>query len=163
MPRLCLTFAVVVTFALSFGETASAKKANNTTAQYQKALAIAQASVPDAQLGKSRLERNGAQYGFYFWKEGKLYEIEIDATSFKILKQVTQTDANKVSADVVKLIGQQKAAKTKLPEGRLLEIAADSLKNTGVSEVKYSIVDGKLVLQVGDLLLDAATGKPVTK
>jgi hypothetical protein len=166
MLRLSLTFAVVVALSLSLSGTASAQTPVNT-AQYQKAYAIAQAVVPDAQLVKSRLEKNGAIFGFYFWKDGKLTEIELEATSLKVVKQETTGTANKVnakvSADVVKLIGQQKAAKSKLPEGRLLEIAADALKDTGISGIEYSIVDGKLVLKIGDLVLDAATGKPVGK
>jgi hypothetical protein len=121
---------------------------------------------------KSRLEQAGKLFGFYFWKDGKLYEIEVNVTTLDVVKQVVTDDTNtsdttkkkpKVSADVVKLIGQQKAAKTKLPEGRLLEIAADALKDTNISGVEYAIMNGKLVFKVGDLVLDAATGKPVGK
>ena len=167
MLRLSLPLAAAVVLSLFVGGPAQAQDSGSTAADYQKALAVAQDVVPDAQLIKSRIEQGGRQWGFYFWKDGKLYEIEVSIKTFKVLKQVIQIETNKVgekvSADVVKLIGQQKAAKTKLPEGRLMEIAAESLKDMTVSEVKYGVADGKLVLQFGGLTLDAATGKPVGK
>jgi hypothetical protein len=173
MLRLSLMFAAIVALSLSLDGTSSARGSDNSTAQFQKAYAAAQDAFPDGQLIKARSEKNGAIFGFYFMKDGKLTEIEVNATSLKVVKQVTQSDptnkagqvgqAGQVSVDVVKLIGQQKAGKTKLPEGRLLEIAADALKDTGISGIEYSIVDGKLVFKVGDLVLDAATGKPVAK
>jgi len=166
MLRFCLTFGAVVAVVLSLGETASARRAGDTADQFQKAFAVAQDAVPGGQLIRARVEMNGKVGGFYFWLDGKMYEIEVSLSTLRVIKQAVSPSAvntPQVSADVLKLIGQQKAAKTKLPEGRLLEIAGEALKDTGISEVKYTVVDGKLLFQVGDLVLDAATGKPVQK
>ncbi|MFM8271928.1 MAG: hypothetical protein ACKODX_06280 [Gemmata sp.] len=124
--------------------------------------------MPNAQFIRSRLEKKGTLYGFYFFKDGKVYEVEVSVGTNTVVKNesqdvavVGQKDTPKVSLDVINLIKPQKNAKTKLPDGRLLEIALDALKDAGVSEVTYFVSDGKLYLRVGGVVLDAATGKQV--
>ena len=66
-----------------------------------------------------------------------------------------------INKDVALLVG--KSLKSKIPEGRLLEIAADNLKGTKLSDVKYEKDGDKLVLVIGDVRIDASTGQVLTK
>jgi hypothetical protein len=121
-----------------------------------------QRAVPGGQLLMARVESAGKipAFGFYFLLGGNLWEVEVDFAG-KVTKKLNSGDPNQlkdISKDVLQLL-QKKGARSKLPPGRLMEIAADSLKNTPLSVVKYGIQDGKLVLQIGSLVLDAETGQ----
>jgi len=162
MLRIVSAFGLALVATLIIGNSASAQKSTATAEQFQKALTTAQELVPEGILIKSRVEKAGKVFGFYFLQNGFIREVEISITG-KVVKDEKSdaADTKVVSADVLKLIGQKKAAKTKLPDGRLLEIAAESLKDAPFSEMIYEKVGDTLVLKVGDLVLDATTGKPV--
>lgn len=125
-------------------------------------LSIAQAQVPGGILIRSRLEYKGKLpvQGYYFWLEGKVVEIEL-SQDFQVIKN-TQKDPVPVTQDVVKMIEKQTKGKAKLPDGRLLEIAIKALKDAPQGDLKYDIVDGKLVLRVGDIIIDAQTGNIIS-
>jgi uncharacterized membrane protein YkoI len=156
---LKLTGALVATVVIASSISAQDKP---TASGFANALVIAQEQVPAAQLIRARTEvRRGVQlYGFYFHYQGRVVEIEVNQKG--IIVKNTAEDGDKVSSDIAQLIEQQKKGKKKLPEGRLLEIAGDALKNTGISEIQYLRQGDRLVIRVGDLVLDAQTGRPVT-
>jgi len=166
MFRMCVAFAAAVVLSLAAGDTGSARQKASGTAtadQFQKALTVAQGQIAGGQLIKGRMEENGKVYAFYFWKAGKVYEIEITAIDLKVVKNVTNDNPSDVSQDVVTMINQKRAAKVKLPDGRLLEIASTNLKDAKISDLKYVKDGDRLLLQVGDKYFDATTGNPVTK
>lgn len=99
--------------------------------------------------------------GFYFWIEGKVVEIEINPDN-KVVKN-TRKDPTPVAQDVAKMVEKQTKGKAKLPDGRLFEIAAEALRDAPLGDLKYAVVDGKLVLLVGDLTIDAQTGNILPK
>jgi len=164
MVRIGLAFCSAIVLSLALTGTASAQKEGANAEQFQNALGIAQSLVPDGTLIKARVEKMGTIFGFYFFKGGLIHEIEISPIGEIVKKETSDaTDTKVVSADVLKLIGQQRAAKTKIPEGRLLEIAGASLKKAPFKEIVYDTIDGQLVIKIGDVILDPATGKPVVK
>jgi hypothetical protein len=133
---------------------------------FQRAFAIAQAQVPKGLLVVARVEDKGQfggkVFGFYFLLGGSLIEIEINGNG-DVVKKTDPSDPKKVvSPDVVALLGK-KGGRAKLPPGRLMEIAAASLKNTPLSGMKYLVMGGKLVIQIGSLLIDAETGQILQK
>lgn len=140
---------------------APAQKASGQ--QFLAALAAAQAQVPGGTLIRARTEMLNMLpvNGFYFFFKGTVIEIEIDQ-DLKVIKN-TQKDPVPVAQDVATMIEKQTKGKAKLPDGRLFEIAAKALKNAPLKDLKYAIVDGKLVLQVGDLTIDAQTGNIIPK
>ena len=139
----------------------------STLSEFELALIAAQAQVPDGQLLRGRVEglkTGGANFGFYFWRNNRVIEVEISQTGGDVLKvkdEQNPEDVKDINKDVALLVG--KSAKSKIPEGRLLEIAADNLKGTKLSDVKYEKDGDKLVLVIGDVRIDAATGQVLTK
>ena len=176
----------VGTVALVCLSTASATDWNGGTAtEFAKALAVAQAQVPGGQLITGRAETGapvGNRFGFYFYLDGRIVEIEISPTGQtlkrkedqpnpklprpkkpKIVEEIDPEPEKPVSPDIVELIDKKKIARAKLPEGRLLEIAGDSLKDTPLKDMKYIIKDGRLVIQVGTLMVDVETGTVISE
>lgn len=141
--------------------TAPAQNAHKSS--IQTGLGVAQAQVPGGILIRARTEvkNNVTIQGFYFWEKGRVIEIEVSRDNM-IIKD-TQKDGTPVAQDVAKMIEKQTKAKAKLPDGRLFEIAAQALKDAPLKDLNYQIVNGKLVLQVGDLTIDAQTGKVLPK
>jgi hypothetical protein len=134
-------------------------KDGSTTAEFQEAFQIAN---PDGlfRLVVARQEKVGV-YGFYMLDlNGN--PIEREVSKKKIIKDAGG-DKDKISEDVLKLLAKSFKAKTKLPDGRLFEIAKEQLKDTPFTEVKYENKDGNLVISFGDTSIDATTGKPITK
>ena len=72
---------------------------------------------------------------------------------------VKKEGKGKVSKDVLEAVEKMTRGKTKLPDGRILEIAAGELKGAGIKTLTYALKDDKLVVQIGDLQIDAETGK----
>ncbi len=140
-----------------------------TLSDFEQALIAAQAQVPDGQLLRGRVEglkTGGSVFGFYFWKNNRVVEIEINQTATasdvtKVKDEQKPEDVKDINPDVAALVG--KSLKSKIPEGRLLEIAADNLKGTKLSEVKYEKDGDKLILVIGDIRIDAATGQILPK
>ncbi len=160
-----LRFAIPMVLA-AFVVVADAASAR-ADVNFQQAFAKAQAATDGGQLILARVEKNGTVYGFYFRVNTKITEVEISRTG-KVVKKVTteDEDTKDVSKDVIALIEKQVKGKNKLPEGRLLEIAADNLKDTPFSELKYTKVGDVLVVQIGnEFTIDAQTGKvtPIKK
>lgn len=151
--------ALIATLFIISGALADEKA---TSKSFAAALVIAQQQVPEAQLIRSRVEsKNGATiFGFYFFLRGKVIEVEIN-TAGKVVKNSNE-DGDPVSQDIASLIDKQKKSKSKLPDGRLLEIAGDALKNTGISDIQYEKQGDKLVIRVGNLVLDAQTGRVIS-
>jgi uncharacterized membrane protein YkoI len=152
-----LGLALVV--AVMWTSVASAEDPGAKVTDFKAALSIAQGEVPNAQLIRARIEQKKSVqvFGFYFWLEGRVYEVEVNKRG-KVVKKTTG-EIEDVSEDVVKLVDKQKNARAKLPDGRLMEIASDALKNTPLSNLQYEKDGDKLVLRIGDLVIDAATGK----
>lgn len=126
------------------------------------AFQTAQAEVPGGQLIRGRVEAKpiGNVYGFYFWKNGVILEVEIHKQ--RVHKKTT-AETDPVSKDVAELIGKKIGTKAKLPEGRLFEIAGESVKGAGLPGIKYENRDGKLVAVFGTTVIDAETGKVISE
>ncbi len=135
-------------------------KGGSTLPDIQAALVIAQTEVPDGLLMRGRTENkpSGTVFGFYFWRKGRIVEIEINKIGKVVKKKDAQDpeDVKDINPDVAELIG--KSLKSKLPEGRLLEIAAENLKDSPVGEVKYEKDGDTLILNVGGVRINATTG-----
>lgn len=174
-----LTLAVALMGATAFAQNSSTGK--GSVADFQKSFQIATQSPPTATLLSSRVETksDGTQvYGFYFYdpKSKQMFEREVSMTSGKIVKDTyTDTpvvkdpkkdpkdDKDQVSKDMLALLEKKITGKAKLPEGRLMEIAAAKLKDATFEQMKLEKVGDTLVMTFGDLQLDAETGKEIPK
>lgn len=157
MTRYALIAAAAV--ALSTASPASAQTKGIT---FNDALGIAQAQVPGGILIKGRAENNktaGAVFGFYFWVDGKMREVEI-TTAGEVFKDSNNTP-DPISRDVASLISA-KGARAKLPDGRLAEIAANALNGAPVTSVAFVRQGDQLLAQFGTVTLDASTGRVVS-
>jgi len=144
----------------------SADVSGQGTVSFKGALGIAQKQAPGAQLVQARLENNGTIYGFYFVRDGRMIEIEVNLTGH-IVKQkdeINPDDVKDISKDVLGLLQKYKG-RAKLPTGRLMEIAADNLKQNQLTDLMAYGKVGKdtLVFKVGGLVLDARTGKVLAR
>jgi hypothetical protein len=148
--------SLVVAAGVLLATNSPARAQGGTAGDFAAAYQVAQREVPDAQLLKARVE--GVLFGFYFWVGDRIVEVEINKDK-KVVKKKDQRDDKDIPQDVLQML--QKKGRAKLPPGRLLEIAAENLKDTPLSGLTYTKVGDNLVLQVGDLKLDAGTGKPV--
>lgn len=148
-----LIASVVVALAAS---SATAQSGGDFQTAYQ--IALSQVGT-GARLIKARTE-GPTTFGFYFAKNRRVIEIEIVGTAkaFKVGK-VASSDTGGVSPDVLRLIAKYAADKVKLPEGRLLEIAQENLKDTPLTEVGLEAEGDSLVFVAGSVRLDSATGK----
>jgi len=165
---LCaMAFAFATCFAVAADKGGTGGGGTSTLSEFELALITAQAQVPDGQLLRGRVEglkTGGVNFGFYFWRNNRVIEIEISQSGGDVLKAKDEQkpeDVKDINKDVALLVG--KSLKSKIPEGRLLEIAADNLKGTKLSDVKYEKDGDKLVLVIGDVRIDASTGQVLTK
>jgi hypothetical protein len=159
MSRLLVAAAVV---ALAAPAAVARPGPGATANRFQLALPIAQKHAPNGQLISARLEQGGSVFGFYFFTSGSVVEVELSASSFAVIKTAsTKTDKSKVSADVIALIQKNAKEGIKLPEGRLLEIAGETLKDTPFTDLSYGKSGDTLVFTVGGKSFDAQTGQPV--
>lgn len=150
---------------------------------FAKAFALAQQQVPGGQLMVGRFETGqplGDRFGFYFWLENRIVEIEIGLSGQtlkkkeepapenptiprrpRIITEEVDPEPNKpVSPDVVKLIRGNANSRFKIPPGRLMEIAKEQLKDTPLNELKYEVgKDGKLVARIGNKIVNTETGE----
>jgi hypothetical protein len=158
MTRYALVAAAAV--ALSAASPAAAQTKSDPFAD---ALAIAQAQCSDGVLVKGRAEMNktgGTVYGFYFWVDGQMREIEVAADG-TIVKDTNKTP-DPITRDVATLIVAKGRARAKLPDGRLAEIAAGALRGTPLANVAYLRQGDRLLVRFGSVTLDAQTGQVVT-
>jgi hypothetical protein len=158
MTRYALLAAAAV--ALSTASPASAQTKGGVT--FSDALGIAQAQVPGGILIKGRAENNkvaGQVFGFYFWVDGKMREVEI-TTAGEVYKDSNNTP-DPISRDVATLISA-KGARAKLPDGRLAELAASALNGAPVTSVAFVRQGDQLLAQFGAVTLDASTGRVVS-
>jgi hypothetical protein len=166
---LRLGTAALLASLVSFGPRAFAQEGvgvgsdPNLTAAFQ----VAQSQIQGGQLIRARVEGSGssAVYGFYFWQNGKIVEVEISQVGHQVKKKKefdSITDVKDIDPDAVKLLSK-KGGRTKLPEGRLFEIAGGAVKKGGISDFRYVMNGDRLAAQVGDILIDAETGKLVPK
>ena len=65
-----------------------------------------------------------------------------------------------VSKDVMAMLSTNKGP-AKLPLGRLMEIAKDSLKNTPFDGMTYEVKDGTLYMVFGDTMINTQTGEVI--
>jgi hypothetical protein len=152
MPHRAAPIALLVAALVGLAPAARADDPPEVT--FEQAMATAQAQVPGGTLLRARVE--GTNFGFYFWVRPRVVEVEISKNqNFK--KRVKQDD--EVSQDVVDMMEKMTRGKTKLPDGRIAEIAGGTLNGTPLTGMTYAIVGGRLVAQVGDNLIDAQTGK----
>lgn len=157
--------------------TASARpemKKGTTVDNFKRALEVATADPPPAQLINARMETKSdgsVVFGFYFYdkKTKMIFEREVSLTGSKVLKDMSKKNQKKdpkdeeVSKDMLELLEKKATGKSKLPEGRLLEIAGKMLKDTTIEEMKYEKNGDSLVMSFGDLKIDAETGKEIPK
>jgi len=154
----CLVAAFMLpAFLLFAAPTVRAEEEPELT--FGQALAIAMRQVPDGTLIRARVEGAGV-FGFCFWVRPKVVEVEI-AKNGTLKKRVKSGGDEEVSKDVLDMMEKMTRGKTKLPDGRILEIAGKNLKNTPLKDLKYEIKDGRLIAQVGGLAIDAQTGNIV--
>jgi hypothetical protein len=90
-------------------------------------------------------------------------EIEVSKLKGKIVKNKdSEADGpgkTGVAADVLALLQKNAKEKTKLPMGRLLEIASEALKDTPFTKMSFDKDGDKLIVRVGDeAVIDAQTG-----
>lgn len=156
MVRFGLTTAVALVAFAASGTSAQAQ------VTFQEAFAIAQKAVPGGTLFKARIEQANTIFGFYFEREGKINEVEVSKRGGKIVKQKESNNGpgnSGVSEDVLALIQKNAKAKTKLPIGRLYEIASESLKDTPFSGLTFDKDGDRLVVKVGEeIVINAETG-----
>ena len=138
-----------------------------STSDFQKYYKIAMSVEPTGQLMRSRVETkpNGTTVmGFYLYDRNNrlLFEREVELKSGAIVKDTSKA-LGTLAKDMADLISKQADAKAKLPDGRLMEIAAEHLKDKSFTEMKYEKVNDSLVFTVGDTSFDAATGKVVER
>jgi hypothetical protein len=155
MVRLAVVSILAV---LAFGSTGRAQ----STLTFKQAYAIAQKLASPMHLIKARKETG--VFGFYFYAKGRLREIEIRENGGEVKKDVESEIGDNgikgVSADVLRLFDKQVKAKVKLPEGRILEIAAESLKDTPLADLTYDKDGDTLIVKIGkDLVINAETGE----
>lgn len=160
------SFAVLAASAM-IASTGSAGDPTAPTADFQKYYKIAMSVKPSGQLMRTRVESkpNGSTVmGFYLYNRDDriLFEREVDMKSGTIVKD-TSKELGSLAADMANLIMKKADAKAKLPDGRLMEIAAEHMKDKAYTEIKYEKVGETLVLTAGDVSFDAATGKVVEK
>lgn len=155
MFRALLAASVV---ALALPMTAAADDDMNSA--YQAAVAQVGSG---ATLIKARQEGPGT-FGFYFYKNKRVIEVEITKTAkTQRVGKIANSATGGVSADVLRLIAKYAADKVKLPEGRLMEIIAGSLKDSPVQEMELKAEGDSLVLVVGNDRIDPVTGKQIEK
>jgi hypothetical protein len=157
MTRFTLAGAVALV-ALSVAPSA---KADEVT--FKQAYAIAQEACPDGTLFMARYESQNTIFGFYFQRLGRVNEIEVSKSKGKIVKNKdSEKDGSGkagVAADVLALIQKNTKEKTKLPMGRLLEIASESLKDTPFTQMAFDKDGDRLIVRVGEgTVIDAQTG-----
>lgn len=160
-------FAALAATALVASAGFAADKPKASVSDFQKNLKIAMSVEPSGQLMRSRVENkpNGKiVMGFYLYDRNNrlLFEREVELKTGTIVKDTSKT-LSAVAKDMANLISKQTDAKAKLPDGRLLEIANETMKDSTFNEMKYEKVGETLVLTVGDTSFDAATGKVVEK
>ena len=134
MVRFGFTTAVAL---VAFATAGTSARAQDSEITFQEAFVIAQKAVPGGTLFKARVEQAGTIFGFYFEREGRINEVEVSKRRGRIVKQKDSKDDG-VAADVLALIEKNAKAKKKLPVGRLLEIAGESLKDTPFSDLTYA-------------------------
>lgn len=159
MFRVVLMTLMLAVLHLFWTATAAAQ----STLTFTQALALAQQQAPGGQLVKSRMEKGGTVYGFYFYRNRGITEIEISSTG-KLLKKKDENnppDIKAIPKDVLTLLQKYKG-KSKLPIGRLLEISAEALNGTQPNAVAYAAMGDRLVFKTGDLVLDARTGEIIS-
>lgn len=159
-------FAVVAVSAM-IATTGSAGDPKASVSDFQKYYKIAMSVEPKGQLMRSRVESkpNGTTVmGFYLYDRNDriLFEREIDMKSSAIVKD-TSKELSAVAADMANLISKKADAKAKLPDGRLMEIASEHMKDKAFTEMKFEKVGDTLVLTAGEVSFDAETGKVVEK
>jgi len=122
-------------------------------------------------LGRPELKNKVGLFGFYFYMDGKLYEIEVKGPGPKgdvEIAHITDPNPNNVKEDTVKNILEavRKYAGAKLPMSRYLEIAKQAAGGDPTA-VQLVSKDGKLVMNVtvgGQVVsIDLATGKLLGK
>ncbi len=161
MTRYALAAAAAVALAAAT-PAAAQQPAPPKTDPMTDALAIAQALVPGGVLVKGRNETSKAGapiFGFYFWVDGKLREIEI--TPSGMVHKDTNKTPDPVSEDVAALITAKGRQRVKLPDGRLAEIAAGALNGTPISSITYFRRGDRLLVRFGTVTLDSETGQVV--
>lgn len=180
MFRSFAAIALIAVCGVSTSAPARPPAQGGTVAQFQESLKIAKQNPPEGQLISSRVETksDGTQvYGFYFLDRttGQMFEREVSLATGKVVKDTSKADKTKagagnkkdekdeVSKDMLALLEKKITGKSKLPEGRLMEIAAKQLKDATISEMKYEKVGDDLVMTFGDLQINAETGKEVPK
>ena len=161
MTRRAVSLALLVAALIGVAPTARADdKGGGSKADaemtFDQGLAIAQAQVPGGVLIRGRVE--GDFIGYYFWLRPEVIEVEV--LRDKAVKKVVKKEGpGKVSKDVLDAMEKMTRGKTKLPDGRILEIAAGELKGAGFKSLTYAIQDDRLVAQIGTVQIDAETGK----
>lgn len=161
------SFAALAATVLVASVGVAADKPTATTSDFEKNFKIAMTVKPTGQLMRTRVENkpNGTTVmGFYLYNRDDrlLFEREVEMKSGTIVKD-TSKELGALAADMANLIMKKTDAKAKLPDGRLLEIAGETMKDKAYNEIKYEKVGESLVLTVGDVSFDAETGKVVEK
>lgn len=115
--------------------------------------------------GRDETMGNTPIYGFYFWVDGRLLEIEVggggDVIKNKEVKDIT--DKGPVSKKLIDALKVR--TKTKLPNARYIEIALEKTKGKDVKSFSLAVVGDDIHVQVrtdnGSTTLNMTDGQPV--
>jgi uncharacterized membrane protein YkoI len=122
--------------------------------EFTAALKTAQEKIPQGKALVARVELNKAdkgRYGFYFLKDGKVQEVEIDVVSGDVVKFEEKKDFAKIKkfAEAQKAVDGAKVSFTeaieiaakKVKDGRLFEVEMEMDGDKGVVEVEFLVAD----------------------
>jgi hypothetical protein len=157
MRKACCVLVAV----LMLGFCPPAARAQCTDLTLSEAMTIALQQYPGGLILLGRSEKTGIIWGFYILYNKKLYEVELVKKGGKMDKkqEVTAPSVTNVPPEVI--AAAMKYTGAKLPMTRYIEIA----KEGGGEPTQIKVIlspKGKLLVQVGSVTLDLATGKPAT-
>ncbi|MGZ8884733.1 MAG: PepSY domain-containing protein [Halobacteriota archaeon] len=123
---------------------------------FAMALAIAQKKVQDGKplVARAELIKDSARFGFYFLDGEKIYEVEVDVKTGKIVKFKEKKDPRNVK----KFANAMKAVQgSKVSFKEAIEIGAKRIKSGKLIEVEMEFDDDLAIVELEFLVEDRIT------